>query len=139
MDRVILYLKKIELLMAIMIEGREAVVVADGSGQIVMMSPAAEDMFCVRRHEILGKPLAVLMPARYQPLHKMSFVKTTENEPREHDRIYQGHGVLPDGAEFEIEIAISDVTLQGRRYFMAIIRHLQDGFENAYPPGGLYP
>ena len=47
----------------------DAIVVVDTHGNIALVNSQTESMFGYSRDELLGKPLEILMPARYREEH----------------------------------------------------------------------
>ena len=62
---------------------KDAIIVADGQGDIVECNEAAEGMFGYQADEIIGRSLTVLMPERYRPTHLrgLEHFRTTGQAP----------------------------------------------------------
>jgi PAS domain S-box-containing protein len=57
----------------------EAVVVADVEGVIRYWNAAAESLFGYSSHEALGKPLDLIIPARFKAAHDAGFAKAVQS------------------------------------------------------------
>jgi PAS domain S-box-containing protein len=103
----------------------DAMVLVDDEGRIVAVNRQAERLFGYARHEVVGRPMEILIPERYRVAH------------RQHRSAYLRHpGVRPmgvglelaaqrrDGSEFPVEISLSPVETDGRTVIMAAIRNI---------------
>jgi PAS domain S-box-containing protein len=108
---------------------RDAVVVADVKGRILLWNEAAEEMFGWRHDEIVGRNVAVLVPQAYQKRHAEGMSRYAAT----------GHGAfvdtrtpieLPalrkDGSEIFIELTLASMEEGGRRYALAVIRDVTE-------------
>ena len=48
----------------------EGIILTNSKGNIVLVNPAAEKMFAYSSEEIIGQPVELLIPQRFQPNHK---------------------------------------------------------------------
>ena len=94
---------------------REGIVIADITGAIVFCNPAAAELFGYEQDDILGRPLAGLMPERY---------RTTHVEGTARQRMVELHGLKKDGTEFPIELSLSSWALDELLFFTGIIRDI---------------
>lgn len=100
----------------------DAMVIVDGQGQIVLVNGQAEKLFDYSRAELLGKPVEVLIPARFRE-HHVSHRGRYALDPkiRGMGTGLELHGRRRDGSEFPIEISLSPLeTAQGRLVSSAI-------------------
>src|SRR4051794_20535594 len=56
----------------------DAIIAADRAGLILSWNPAAERMFGYSAERILGKPLSLLMPERFRPMHDAGVRRVAE-------------------------------------------------------------
>ncbi len=117
-----------ERLAGILNSTMDAVVSVDEDQRIILFNPAAEQMFGFRADQSIGRPLNCLIPERFREVH------------REHIRIYgetnktrRSMGSLgpltclrADGEEFPAEIAISQVEMEGRKIYTAVLRDVTE-------------
>lgn len=86
----------------------EGVVVADSGGKIVLVNRRTEEIFGYRRPELLGQPLAMLLPSRFVASHSRMLNRYFSNPTLRH--IGSGFdlvGMRRDGVEIPLEIGLS--------------------------------
>ncbi|ACG73464.1 PAS/PAC sensor signal transduction histidine kinase [Anaeromyxobacter sp. K] len=101
----------------------DAMVIADDAGAIVFVNAHAERLFGYRCQELVGRPVELLLPARYRTMHQV------------HRTAYQAaprtrpmglgldlSGLRHDGAEFPAEISLSPILVDGRPCVIAAVR-----------------
>ena len=103
----------------------DGIVLADGDGKIVSWNSTAERLFGYAEGEILGQPLATIMPARHRESHQSGLerVKATGVSPLT-GRTIELQGLRKDGSEFPIELSISTWRFEGQMYSCGIIRDI---------------
>lgn len=105
----------------------EAIVSADGEGRITYFNRAAENLFGYRRPEVLGRPLALLVPERLREAHDEGFRRfLATGEPRIIGRTVTLEGRRKDGSEFPIEISLADWSTGEGIFFTAILRDISE-------------
>lgn len=103
----------------------DAVVIVDRDDRIVVVNEETERLFGHPREDLLGQPLEVLMPDRYQHDHR-GRVKSFVGGPRTR-RMGDGHelfGLRKDGTEFPIETNISQLREDGHTLVASVIRDI---------------
>jgi PAS domain S-box-containing protein len=112
---------------AIVDSAMDAVITVDEEQKIVLFNRAAEQVFRVRREEMIGTPLDRLIPARFRPAHRghiEDFGKTGVTSRRMGD-ITTLWALRPEsGEEFPIEASISQAAQDGRRFYTVILRDI---------------
>lgn len=86
----------------------DAMVIVNDSGAIVRVNSQTERLFGYRREELLGRPVEVLVPRRYQdrhPGHRARYF--AEPRVREMGAGLELFGRRRDGEEFPVEISLS--------------------------------
>ena len=111
-------------LAAIVDAAMDPILTIDEEQKIVLCNRAAEQVFQVRREEILGTPLDQLLPARFREGHRShidSFGRTgvTSRRMGEPSRLW---ALRRDGTEFPIEASISQTVEDAKRFFTVILR-----------------
>ena len=100
-----------------------AMVMIDGSGKIVMVNMQTERLFGYARSEILGRPIEMLVPARFRAAHpelRSSFFAGPVSRPMGAGRDL--YGLKKDGSEFPIEIGLNPIeTEEGMMVLSAIV------------------
>jgi PAS domain S-box-containing protein len=100
-----------------------AMVMIDQSGLIVMVNAQTEHVFGYDRSETLGKPIEMLVPARYRIVHpvlRKNFFIAPQSRPMGEGRDL--HGLRKDGSEFPVEIGLNPIeTEEGTLVLSSII------------------
>lgn len=106
----------------------DAVVVADEAQRITGFNPAAERLWGCAAAEVLGQPLATLIPTRLQRVHHEHVARFAGGaEPvRRMDRRVEVFGRRRDGHEFPCEVSIARRTTERGVDFVAVVRDLSD-------------
>lgn len=107
-------------LKAIIDSAMDAIIAVNEQGLIEAFNPAAERQFGYLPTEIIGQSLFVLLP-HFAP----DFLKTfsfNENRAHYHEWIAQ----KKSGEDFSIEASLSEITLVGKKYFIAIMRDISE-------------
>jgi PAS domain S-box-containing protein len=112
---------------AIVDSAMDAMITVDEEQKIVLLNRAAEQVFRVRREEMLGTSLDPLLPARFRGAHRdhiEGFGRTGVTSRRMGD-VTTLWAVRPDsGEEFPIEASISQALEGGKRYYTVILRDI---------------
>jgi PAS domain S-box-containing protein len=94
-------------------------------GVVESVNPAIEHMFGYTAAELLGKGFGFLIPELDQDQHN---VELSHYDASDAARVLgQGRevtGFRKDGSYFPLEIAVSEMTLRGQRYFTGILRDI---------------
>jgi PAS domain S-box-containing protein len=82
----------------------------DASGKIVMVNSEIEKQFCYARDELIGQPVAILVPERYRlqhVRHQQHFM--LKPETRRMDAALERFGRRKDGTEFPVEVGLNPI------------------------------
>jgi PAS domain S-box-containing protein len=116
-----------ERLGAIVDSAMDAIITTDEAQNIVLFNRAAEQLFRVRREDMIGAPLDRLIPARFRGAHHghiEQFGRTGVTSRRMGD-VTTLWALRPGSEEeFPIEASISQALEDGRRYFTVILRDI---------------
>lgn len=101
----------------------DAIVLADSKGHILSWNAAAVLLFGYTQEEVQGKPLTMLMPARYHQDHldALKRVRAT-GEMRHKGNVIGVHGLRKNGEEFQVEMSLSSWISRDQRFFCGILR-----------------
>jgi PAS domain S-box-containing protein len=105
----------------------DAVITVDEQQKIVLFNRAAEQLFRIRREQILGASLDRLIPARFRAAHAAhidQFGRTGVTSRRMGDVTTLWALRADTGDELPIEASISQAVEDGRRYFTVILRDI---------------
>ena len=106
---------------------QDAIISADGKGNIISWNKGASSIFGYTKAEAIGKPLSLLMPERYREAHASrmrNFVKT--GEAKIIGNIVELRGLKKGGDEFPIELSLSTWESPKGKFFTGIIRDITE-------------
>jgi PAS domain S-box-containing protein len=122
-------LRKSEARMAgIINSAMDAIISVNDCQQIVLFNRAAEKMFGYSSVEMLGQPLARLIPQRLRAAHEehvRRFGETGETS-RSMGALSAVSGLHSNGEEFPIEASISQIETDGQKLFTVILRDITE-------------
>jgi PAS domain S-box-containing protein len=103
----------------------DGIVLTDDDGKIVSWNTAAERLFGYTAGEMLGQPLATIMPTRYREDHQRGLerAKATGVSPLT-GRTLELLGLRKDGSEFPIEVSLGTWRFGGQMYSCGLIRDI---------------
>ena len=106
----------------------DAIVTVDEGQRIVLVNPAAEQMFGYPAAALQGQPLALLIPERLRAEHTAHIAGfgRTGLTSRRMGATSAVNGLRKNGEEFPVEASISKDESTGRRFFTAILRDISE-------------
>lgn len=117
------YTSELERFRLVVNAAPNGILLVDGEGQIVLINSNAEQMFAYERGELDGRPMSVLIPARYSKdhhKHQASFFANPEARPMGDGR--ELFAIRKDGSEFPVEIGLQPITSEeGKSMTMAVV------------------
>ncbi len=115
-------------LMGIIQSAMDAIVTVDEAQRIVLFNDAAEKMFGYRRAEVLGQPLDILMPETAQIPHRQHVARFGKQGITRRHMSPSGEiwGRRASGQTFPLEASISTLSVNGQRFFTAILRDISE-------------
>jgi len=112
---------------AIIQTATDAIVTTGAAGTIVAWNPAAERMFGYTEAEVIGQPLTLLIPQRYQDGHLSGINRVQAGgERRMVGRTVELHGLAKSGSEFPFEFSLSEWETSEGKFFTGIIRYITE-------------
>jgi PAS domain S-box-containing protein len=123
----------------------DAIVIVNGTGEIVLVNSQTEKLFGYDRQAILGRPLEILLPDRFRNQHlddRAAYMKAPRPRPIGYGE--ELYGLHRSGSEFPVEISLSPLqTEEGvlvissirditeRKQFDGVLRHKNAELEKA--------
>lgn len=104
----------------------DAIVAVDAAHNILLFNPAAERMFGVTKAEMLGQPLARLVPERVREAHTLHMDRFMCGRAQSRAMAINMEitGMRANGDEFPIESTISQTTVDGKPQLTAVLRDI---------------
>lgn len=114
--------EKVELLDALFNHATEGIIISNESGLIQLMNPAACAMFGYESNELLNESIDVLVPKNikgHHEHHRISYVDKPRARPM--GLGLDLHALRKDGTLFPIEISLSPIFKDDRKYIIAFL------------------
>lgn len=104
----------------------DGIISTDGSQHITFFNLKAEQMFGYRAEDVVGRPLAMLLPERYRHRHtrEVESFGTGKQASRKMNERGSVLGLRKNGEEFPMEVAITKVSVGGALTFTAHVRDI---------------
>ncbi len=104
---------------------KDAILLGDAGGTIIAWNKGAEAIFGYGEEEVLGKPIAFVMPERYRDAHKRGLERfRSTGESHFKGRTVELHGLRKDGSEFPLELSLSSWKADEVIFHSGIIRDI---------------
>lgn len=106
----------------------DAVITMDSGGRIIAFNPAAENMFCSNRKEVIGKSVSdILIPPRLKQSHDTGLHRLlSTGEQKIIGKRIQTTAMRAGGNEFPVELEVVTVRQSNNPVFMAYIRDISE-------------
>jgi PAS domain S-box-containing protein len=105
----------------------DAIVTVDGNGRIIFWNQEAEMMFGYKAAELVGQPVAVIMPERLREAHQRGLNQAaSRKKPKITGNILELVGLRKDASEFPLELSLSNWKTKEGIFFTAIIRDISE-------------
>jgi PAS domain S-box-containing protein len=103
----------------------DAVISADGDGNIIHWNQGARIAFGHTAEEVLGKPLTLLMPARFRDAHSRGLERVRRTgEAQLIGQTIEVVGLRKDGREFPMDLSLSAWDTHDGKFFSGIARDI---------------
>jgi len=105
----------------------DAIISANEHGEIQSWNKAAENIFGFHEEDVLGSPLTVIIPEKYQAAHDEGIERVAKGG--KHHVIGQSvelEGLHKDGREIPIELSLSTWTVKHKVFYSGIIRDISE-------------
>jgi PAS domain S-box-containing protein len=117
-----------ELLSSLVDSAMDAIIVVNGSRQIILFNAAAERFFGCAASEAVGSPIERFIPQRFRVAYRTSVPSFTPGNTTNSTTGPVGAlwGIRANGEEFPIETSIAEVKSQGQKLTAITIRDITD-------------
>ncbi len=105
----------------------DAVLTVDESGTVITANEAVDNIFGISADDLVGQDVSVLMPeneAKHHPAYMQNYLETGKANIIGYGR--ELVAMHSSGRTFPIELSLSEVTLDGQRRFVGIIRDITE-------------
>ncbi len=105
----------------------EGIITMSANGTIESFNRGAERIFGYEAKEVVGRPLTLLMPERYQTLHTAGLRRYLETGiSRILGKTQEVAGLRKDGTELPLELTVSSVPQEDEPLFAGILRDMSE-------------
>ena len=105
----------------------DAIITVDRRGGITFWNPQAEQMFGYTANEMIGKPVAIIMPERFREEHQKGLNQAASSQKHKiAGNILELVGLRKDGSEFPLELSLANWETKEGVFFTAIIRDIRE-------------
>ncbi|MEJ2231662.1 MAG: PAS domain S-box protein, partial [Nitrospirales bacterium] len=105
----------------------DAIILWDVHGNILSWNKGATTLFGYSQEEIVGRPLTLIIPARYHEAHRYGMALVgLAGGGRGMVKTVELHGLRKNGEEFPIEMAPSKSDLADETFYCGIIRDISE-------------
>ncbi|MFM1782544.1 MAG: Signal transduction histidine-protein kinase BarA [Pseudomonadota bacterium] len=115
-----------KMLKAIVDTIADGIITIDDNGIVQSFNGAAQEMFGRTESQTIGKPLTRMMPSRYRHGHEAGLARMRAGEARRIRGRVEVHGMRPDGSEFPMELALTEMRIAGRTIFVGTMRDITE-------------
>jgi PAS domain S-box-containing protein len=107
---------------------QDAIISIDFDQRIVLFNQGAEKVFGYTQAEVIGRPLDLLLPQRFEEVHRKHIEEFawSPDVARTMGQRREVSGRRKDGGEFPAEASISKLELGGEMVFTVILRDITD-------------
>ena len=113
-----------ERLQGIIQSAMDAIITIDRGQRIVVFNEAAENIFRCPRESAMGSPIERFIPERFRAAHHAHVERFGETRvtTRAMGSRLELFGLRADGEEFPVDASISQVTVEGEKFYTVILR-----------------
>ncbi len=103
----------------------DAIIIADCDGHLLSWNSGARHMFGYEAAEVVGRPLSMIMPARYRTMVDTGIARFPANgSARFLGKTVELFGLRADGTEFPFEMALAPCHTSTGIFFSGVIRDI---------------
>ncbi len=105
----------------------DGIITITPDGTVIKFNPAAEKIFGYESSEVIGRNVRILMPEPYRSEHDTyinNYLRTGREKIIGIGREVKGQ--RKDGSEFPLDLAVTEMRVDGRRMFTGILRDITE-------------
>lgn len=119
--------RHVEAWRAIVDNATEGIVTIDAKGTVETVNGAAEELFGYESGELIGRNVKRLMPQPYEREHDEYLARYLRTGERRIIGIgREVVGLRKDGSQFPIDLSVGEGTIDGHKFFTAVIRDITE-------------
>ncbi len=116
-----------ERLRSIVESTKDAIVLLDQEGKVAFWNKGAQDMFGYSVPEIVGRPMTLVIPARFREAHERGIKRAvTAGRLTVTGNMFELFGLRKDGTEFPLELTITAWRAKSGLFFTGILRDITE-------------
>lgn len=105
----------------------DGIITIDERGIIESFNPSAEAIFGYLAEDVIGRNLSMLMPEPYRAAHNSYLERYNRTgESRIIGKRVEMVGQRSDGTRFELDLAVTEINIEGERLFTGIVRDISE-------------
>lgn len=105
----------------------DAIVIIEEDGNIILWNSGAETIFGYSADEAKGKPLTLIIPARNHENYKNAMKELMKTEGKKFNgKYHEQTGLRKDGSEIPTEMSLTQLKVDEKSYYTAIIRDITE-------------
>ena len=110
----------------------EAVVVIDDHGRVIQTNPTVQELFGYLPEELVGQNVSILTPPEIERQHDdyLARYRAGTSSGRVVGNVRTTEGRRRDGSLFPVQLAVSAISIRGKKYFVGVIADITEQVEN---------
>ena len=105
----------------------DAIITADGKGNIVFWNEGPQNIFGYSADELIGKPLTTIMPERFHEAHRKGLARVlSTGETKLVGKTVEMDALRKDGTEFPVELSLATWRTRDEVFFTALCRDITE-------------
>lgn len=111
---------------AILNQTADGIITIDSKGSLLVVNPAASNIFGYNTNELVGQNVSMLMPEPDRSAHDGYLARSSLKESKVMNLTRELRGARKDGGVFPLELTVSPMILEDEKYFVGVIRDVTE-------------